>query len=262
MCRLFYDLTDRGSHSSQDIWKSADMSNRNNILIVDDEPDICEIVDIILSDAGYNVSVLTTGTNVMDHVREHSIDLVVLDLGLPDVDGLTLTRSLKERTNASVVILSGRGETTEKIIGLEIGADDYMGKPFEPRELLARVRSVLRRKKAATGDGEKQLSNLVFEGWKLDVLIRTLTAPSGDLVSMSSGEFNLLKAFAVHPNRVLSRDQLLDFTHELDTPAFDRSVDVQIARLRKKIEPDPQNPTFIKTVRNAGYIFAAKVDEA
>jgi len=241
---------------------SAGMSNQKNILIVDDEPDICDIVDMVLTDAGYNVSILTSGAKVLEHVREHAIDLVVLDLGLPDVDGLTLTRTLKERTSTSVVILSGRGETTEKIIGLEIGADDYMGKPFEPRELLARVRSVLRRKKASREAGDNQLSSLVFEGWRLDVLVRTLTSPSGEPVSMSSGEFNLLKAFAVHPNRVLSRDQLLDYTHELDTPAFDRSVDVQIARLRKKIEPDPQNPKFIKTVRNAGYIFAAKVEEA
>ncbi len=238
------------------------MSNRNKILIVDDEPDICEIVNIVLSDAGYEVSVLSNGAEVLEHVRQHSIDLIVLDIGLPDIDGLSLTRTLKERTDVSVVILSGRGETTEKIIGLEIGADDYMAKPFEPRELLARVRSVLRRKSTSVGASEEAQTNLLFEGWELDVLIRTLTSPSGEAISMSSGEFNLLKAFAVHPNRVLSRDQLLDYTHDLDTPAFDRSVDVQIARLRKKIEPDPQNPTFIKTVRNAGYIFAAKVEEA
>lgn len=236
------------------------MSNQNKILIVDDEPDICEIVDMVLSDVGYDVSVLTEGAEVVDHVRQNAIDLVVLDLELPDADGLSLTRTLKERTDVSVIILSGRGETTEKIIGLEIGADDYMGKPFEPRELLARVRSVLRRRESlADGDAE-ETSNLIFEGWKLDVMVRTLTSPAGNPISMSSGEFSLLKAFVEHPNRVLSRDQLLDYTHDLDTPAFDRSVDVQIARLRKKIEPDPQNPSFIKTVRNAGYIFAAKVE--
>ena len=238
------------------------MSNKNKILIVDDEPDICVIVDIALSDAGYDVSVLHSGAEVVGFVRENAIDLVVLDLGLPDVDGLTLTRSLKERTDVSVIILSGRGDTTEKIIGLEIGADDYMGKPFEPRELLARVRSVLRRRVNSAEIPNETKSSLVFEGWNLDIMVRALTSPSGEPVSVSSGEFSLLKAFAEHPNRVLSRDQLLDYTHDLDTPAFDRSVDVQIARLRKKIEPDPQSPTLIKTVRNAGYIFAAKVESA
>lgn len=236
------------------------MSNQTKILIVDDEPDICDIVDIVLSDAGYDISVLYSGSGVVESVQENSIDLVVLDLGLPDVDGLSLTRTLKERSEASVIILSGRGDTTEKIIGLEIGADDYMAKPFEPRELLARVRSVLRRRTSLVETTTETQSNLIFEGWKLDVMVRILTSPDGEIVGMSSGEFNLLKAFVEHPNRVLSRDQLLDYTHDLDAPAFDRSVDVQIARLRKKIELDPQNPTFIKTVRNAGYIFAAKVE--
>ncbi len=238
------------------------MKTFNNVLIVDDEPDICEIVDMTLSGAGYVVSVLSEGAGVVEFVRQNAINLVVLDIGLPDIDGLSLTRTLKELTNASVVILSGRSETTEKIIGLEIGADDYLAKPFEPRELLARVRSVMRQKKQSAGAKDEELSNLRFEGWTLDTLVRTLTSPSGNIVSVSSGEYNLLKAFASHPNRVLSRDQLLDFTHDLDAPAFDRSVDVQIARLRKKIEPDPQNPRIIKTVRNAGYIFAAIVEES
>ncbi|NQW01691.1 MAG: response regulator transcription factor [Rhodospirillales bacterium] len=237
------------------------MSKQNKILIVDDEPDICEIVEMVLGDAGYIVSILSSGANVVDHVREHAIDLVVLDLGLPDVDGLSLTRTLKERSDVSVVILSGRGETTEKIIGLEIGADDYMGKPFEPRELLARVRSVLRRKSGAKEPVAESHKSLSFDGWKLDLMVRALAAPDGTPVSMSSGEFNLLRAFASHPNRVMSRDQLLNYTHDLDSPAYDRSVDVQIARLRKKIEPDPQNPTYIKTIRNAGYIFTAKVEQ-
>lgn len=238
------------------------MSKHNKILVVDDEPDICDIVEIVLGEAGYEVSTLSNGSEALAHVNNHDIDLVVLDLGLPDVDGLSLTRTLKERTDVSVVILSGRGETTEKIIGLEIGADDYMSKPFEPRELLARVRSVLRRKSKTPEQSAEGFQNLIFDGWNLDMMVRTLSSPDGEPISMSSGEFNLLKAFASHPNRVLTRDQLLDYTHDLDTPAFDRSVDVQIARLRKKIEPDPKKPSYIKTIRNAGYLFAAKVERA
>lgn len=237
------------------------MKKQTKVLVIDDEPDICAIVEMVLSDAGYDVSVLTKGNEALAHVENNGIELVVLDLGLPDVDGLGLTRTLKERTDVSVVILSGRGETTEKIIGLEIGADDYMSKPFEPRELLARVRSVLRQKSKTVEKDVQGSQNLIFDGWDLDLMVRTLSSPEGEPVPMSSGEFNLLKAFASHPNRVLSRDQLLDYTHDLDTPAFDRSVDVQIARLRKKIEPDPKNPSYIKTIRNAGYLFTAKVEQ-
>ncbi|MDD9877178.1 MAG: response regulator transcription factor [Magnetovibrio sp.] len=235
------------------------MSAAKRILVVDDEPDIREIVSLMLEDAGYEAFSTGTGEGVLDLVRKEHIDLVVLDLGLPGVDGLTLTRSLKEHVDVGVVIISGRGETTEKIIGLEIGADDYLSKPFEPRELLARIRSVLRR--LGTAPARPAASGAYrFEGWTLDVLARALTGPGGDPVGLSSGEFGLLKAFAEHPNEVLSRDQLLDFTHGDDTPAFDRSVDVQIARLRKKIEADAQKPNLIKTVRNAGYIFAVKVE--
>jgi len=235
------------------------MAEQGIILVVDDEPDICTVVEFALSDAGYEVHTHGRGDGVIEIVKKYNVDLVVLDLGLPGVDGLTLTRSLKERTDVGVIIVSGRGETTEKVIGLEIGADDYMAKPFEPRELLARVRSVMRRMEKSEDTPVTETSIFEFDGWKLDVMVRSVTSPAGDPVSMSSGEFNLLRAFIEHPNRVLSRDRLLDLTHDTDAPAFDRSVDVQIARLRKKIEPDPQNPTFIKTVRNAGYIFAAKV---
>jgi len=236
------------------------MTDAPKILVVDDEPDICEIVEITLADAGFDVSSQTTGSGVVERVLNDRFDLVVLDLGLPGTDGLTLTRTLKERTEVGVVILSGRGETTEKIIGLEVGADDYVAKPFEPRELLARVRSVLRRIDTGEGEATPNLTAYEFEGWSLDVLVRSLTGKDGKPVNLSSGEFNLLRALVEHPNRVLSRDQLLDLTHSIDAPAFDRSVDVQIARLRKKVEVDPQNPSLIKTVRNAGYIFTAKVN--
>lgn len=235
------------------------MAGITKILIVDDEPDVCDVVSIVLEESGYEVTVLNRGETVVDVVKNEGIDLVVLDLGLPDIDGLTLTRNIKSTASVGVIILSGRGETMERIVGLEVGADDYVSKPFEPRELLARVRSVLRRISVQTEDENAETEALVFEGWKLDLVVRSLTSPQGENVTLSSGEFNLLRAFVEHPNRVLSRDQLLDFTHSHDAPAFDRSVDVQIARLRKKIEPGPDSPKFIKTVRNAGYIFSVKV---
>ncbi|MBT6095597.1 MAG: response regulator [Rhodospirillaceae bacterium] len=244
------------------------MAEESRVLIVDDEPDIREIVGLMLEDAGYKVFSLPSGEGLVDMVRDEGIDLVILDLGLPGADGLTLTRELKAQSDVGVVILSGRAETTEKIIGLEVGADDYLAKPFEPRELLARVRSVLRRLAAmpktevGQSDVPTEIQRYTFRDWQFDVLSRTLTSPDGDTVTLSSGEFNLLKALVEHPNRVLSRDQLLDFTHGMDTPAFDRSVDVQVVRLRKKIEPNPQKPEFIKTVRNAGYIFATKVERS
>jgi two-component system, OmpR family, response regulator len=230
------------------------------VLVVDDDPDVRDIVERCLVDAGYKVWTCGEGGTVLDLIQEHNINLAIVDLMLPDTDGLTLTRSLKEHSTIGVIILSGRGDTTEKIIGLEIGADDYLAKPFEPRELLARVRSVLRRLVQPSPTASSvETSAFSFEGWNLDISARTLTSPEGGPIELSSGEFNLLKAFVEHPNRVLSRDQLLDFTHANDTPAFDRSVDVRVGRVRKKIEPDPQNPQYIKTIRNSGYMFAANV---
>ncbi len=240
----------------------AETESSANILVVDDDPDVRDIVERCLSDAGYQVWAHEDGSQVFDAVSEHGIDLAVIDLVLPDTDGLMLTRKLKEHSNIGVIILSGRGETTEKIIGLEVGADDYLSKPFEPRELLARVRSVLRRL-GQDPDADSSADKMIFsfEGWRLDVTSRTLTSPKDESVELSSGEFNLLKAFVEHPNRVLSRDQLLDYTHANDTPAFDRSVDVRVGRVRKKIEADHQNPQFIKTIRNGGYMFAATVSK-
>ena len=230
------------------------------ILVVADDPDVRDIVERCLVDSGYRVWTCEDGSRVFDIVNEKGIDLAIVDLMLPDTDGLMLTRKLKEHSDIGVVILSGRGETTEKIISLEIGADDYLSKPFEPRELLARVRSVLRRLGQDKTDSLSIESTIFsFDDWRLDLTARTLTSPKGTPVELSSGEFNLLRAFVEHPNRVLSRDQLLDLTHANDTPAFDRSVDVRVGRVRKKIEVGPQTPKFIKTIRNGGYMFAATV---
>ena len=188
------------------------------------------------------------------------VDLIIVDLGLPDIDGLELTRSFKEKSDAGVIILSGRADTTEKVVGLELGADDYLTKPFEPRELLARVRSVLRRaetiEKPESSDNDE---SYVFDGWNLNISRRELLSPEGEIVELTSGEFDFLKVFVEHPNRVLSRDQILEFAYTNDSPAYDRSVDIRIARLRKKIERHTKSPQWIKTVRNAGYIFTASV---
>ncbi len=235
------------------------MGDLARVLVVDDDPEILRIVTRCLESAGYRVTTAEQGLNVAAIIRDQDIDLAIVDLILPDTDGLALTRLLKERFNLGIIILSGQGETTERIIGLEVGADDYVVKPFEPRELLARVRSVLRRLNKEDKDHHTSAMVLGFEGWRLDVAARKLTSPEGHPMDLTSGEFNLRQAFAEHPNKVLNRDQLLDLTHKGYTPAFDRSVDVQIGRLRKKIESVPTKPELIKTVRNAGYIFAPKV---
>lgn len=237
------------------------MDKITKILVVDDDEVVCDLVERCLVDSGYDVTKVGKGEGVPEIVKEQNIDLVVLDLILPDTDGLALTRKLKEHCDVGVVILSGRGETTEKVIGLEIGADDYLAKPFEPRELLARLRSVLRRIEPKTTEKVGDFIGLEFEGWKLDTSAQKLESLDGESVEISSGEFTLLQVLAEHPNRILSCEQLLEFTHRNYTLAIDRRVDVQIMRLRKRIEDNPQAPFLIKTVRNAGYIFTPKVHQ-
>ncbi len=242
------------------------MTETKHILIVEDDPVVADVVSVCLEDAEFTTSITDSGQAALNIISDTHVDLCIVDLGLPDMDGLALTREIKSTTNIGIVILSGRGETTERIIGLEVGADDYLGKPFEPRELLARVRSVIRRTQATpaspaddTGSpfGDGHLYD--FEGWRVDMSSLEVQGPDGVQPHLSSSEFNLLQAFVQHPNRVLTRDQLLDLVHGDNTPAFDRSIDVQITRLRKKIEPDPRSPKFIKTIRNRGYMFTAKV---
>ena len=249
------------------------MTETKHILIIEDDPMVADIVSACLEDAEFETTITNSGQAALNIISDTHIDLCIVDLGLPDMDGLSLTREIKGRSNIGIVILSGRGETTERIIGLEVGADDYLGKPFEPRELLARVRSVIRRTQATIPNGEAEATTASnpagavalngsiydFEGWHVDISSLEITGPDGINPRLSSSEFNLLQAFMEHPNRVLSRDQLLDLVHGDNTPAFDRSIDVQITRLRKKIEEDPKTPKFIKTIRNRGYMFTAKV---
>ncbi|WP_419797744.1 MAG: response regulator transcription factor [Terasakiella sp.] len=244
------------------------MGETKHILIVEDDPVVADVVAACLEDAEFETTITSSGQAALNIISDTHVDLCVVDLGLPDMDGLSLTREIKSRTSIGIMILSGRGETTERIIGLEVGADDYLGKPFEPRELLARVRSIIRRTQPSTqattqttvpGGVQRSDLSFIFDGWKVDLASLEITGPDGMQPQLSNSEFNLLQAFIEHPNRVLSRDQLLDLVHGDNTPAFDRSIDVQITRLRKKIESDPKAPKFIKTVRNRGYMFTAKV---
>jgi len=233
-----------------------------HVLVVDDDDGVRGLIQHTLNRAGYRVTSLASGAKVKNTLTAGNVDLVVIDLGLPDTDGLTLTRQIREHFPVGIIVVSDRGETTERMIGLEIDADEYLPKPFEPRELVARVKSVLRRKERqheTTPVGDR-LPIFHFNNWKLDCSARSLFGPTGAWVSLTSGEYKLLEALVARANRVLSRDQLLDLASTNDAHAFDRSIDVRIGRLRKKLDDDSKNPEVIKTVRNGGYIFVAKVE--
>ena len=238
------------------------MKAADHIVIVDDQPEICELVYNYLSGEGYRVSTANDGPSMRRIMQQYEVDLVLLDIQLPGDDGLSLARQLRAVSDIGIIILTGRGETVDRIIGLEMGADDYLPKPFHLRELLARVKSVLRRASARGEAGKTPPQSAVFNGWKLDLTSRELKAPSGEEVRLTTGEFDLLAAFVGNANQVLSRDRLLDLARNRESGPFDRTIDVQVGRLRKKLEDDPQNPSLIKTVRGSGYIFTASVDAA
>jgi two-component system, OmpR family, response regulator len=238
------------------------MKATGHILVVDDQKEICEVVQQYLSSEGYRVSVANDGGGMRRVMGQAEVDLVILDLMLPGEDGLTLARQLREESTVGIIILTGRGETVDRIIGLEMGADDYLPKPFHLRELLARVKSVLRR---ASSRAQKEKpsgarARARFAGWHLDLSTRELVSPDGGEVRLTTGEFDLLAAFVNNANQVLSRDRLLDLARNREAGPFDRTIDVQVGRLRRKLEPDPQKPTMIKTVRGTGYIFTPTVE--
>ncbi|MGH8468443.1 MAG: response regulator [Gammaproteobacteria bacterium] len=236
------------------------MSVAPHILVVDDEPDVRELIRTYLAQEGYRVSTLGDGQGLRRVLAGQAVDLVILDLGLPGEDGLSLARYLREHSDLGVIIVTGKGQTLDRIIGLEIGADDYLAKPFDLRELLARVRSVLRRTRGPARQEAGTIGTTVrFVGWQLELASRRLVAPNGKEVALTTGEFDLLAVFVQHPNRVLSRDQLLALTRHREAGPFDRSIDAQVGRLRRKIEPDPERPVLIKSVRAAGYVFASTV---
>ena len=237
------------------------MTENGHILIVDDQQEICDVVQEYLTGEGYRVSTAHDGAGMRRAMAQGHVDLVILDLMLPGEDGLTLARSLRSESGIGIIILTGRGETVDRIIGLEMGADDYLPKPFHLRELLARVKSVLRRVQSRTGEpGQTTRSHAQFAGWTLDLSSRELMSPAGEEVRLTTGEFDLLAAFVNNPNQVLSRDRLLDLARNREAGPFDRTIDVQVGRLRRKLEEDPQNPSLIKTVRGSGYIFTPTVD--
>src|SRR5258708_8959817 len=238
------------------------MSDNGHILIVDDQKEICDVVQEYLAGEGYRVSTAHDGGGMRRVLGQSQVDLVILDLMLPGEDGLTLARTLRdEQSGIGVISRTGRGEPVDRIIGLEMGADDYLPKPFHLRELLARVKSVLRRVHTRTGDISAPVRARVrFAGWSLDLSSRELLSPAGDEVRLTTGEFDLLTALVQNPNQVLSRDRLLDLARNREAGPFDRTIDVQVGRLRRKLEDDPQNPNLIKTVRGSGYIFTPPVE--
>ena len=239
------------------------MERTPHILIVDDDREIRDLLGRFLVKHGLRVSAAADGREMHACLKDNAIDLIVLDIMMPGEDGLTLTRNLRaEKNRVPIILLTAMGEDTDRIVGLEMGADDYLPKPFNSRELLARIKAVLRRFEdgpTATGRETEGSEAIHFLDWSFDASARELTGPGGAPVTLSGGEFELLKAFVTHPGRVLSRDQLLDLARGRDTQPFDRSIDVQVSRLRKKIELDPKIPTIIKTVRGGGYLFTPKV---
>ncbi len=236
--------------------------NLGHILVVDDDREIRDLLGRFLKKHGYRVTTVADGKEMQRALEGWNIDLVVLDLMLPGEDGLSLCRGLRAKSNIPIIMLTMISEETDRIIGLEMGADDYLPKPFSPRELLARMKAVLRRaQKTPNANSTARAKILSFAGWTLEIGRRSLKSPDGLLVDLSSAEFDLLVTLAEHPQKVLSRDQLLDLTHGRTEAAFDRSIDMQISRLRRKIETDHTQPELIKTVRGGGYTFAAVVTQ-
>jgi two-component system OmpR family response regulator len=236
------------------------MNTLPHILVVDDHRDIREPLADYLDKNGYRTSLAADAAQARRAIEGSAIDLVVLDIMMPGEDGLSLCRFLRETTQIPVILLTARVDDTDRIVGLEMGADDYLTKPFNPRELLARIKSVLRRVHSLPPQRQPvDAAKVRFEGRALDMARRQLIDADGVAVPLSAAEFALLDAFLRHPQMVLSRDQLLDITQGREGNVFDRSIDNQVSRLRKKVETDPKSPELIKTVRGGGYMFAGKV---
>jgi two-component system OmpR family response regulator len=237
------------------------MATQDHILIVDDDAETRSLLQEYLQRQGYRVTSAAHGKALRGALVTGRPDLIVLDLMLPGEDGLQLCRDLRTRSNLPVIMLTARSEETDRIVGLEMGADDYLAKPFNPRELLARIKSVLRRARSLPGNLEPEaVKSFRFAGWTLDAASRNLTAPDGVVVPLSGTEFKLLRVFLAHPNRVLSRDQLIELMISRDAGPFDRAIDVQVSRLRQRLRDDAREPRIIKTVRGEGYVLSAQVE--
>ena len=238
------------------------MTTPEHILIVDDDAEIRSLLSNYLQKNGYRTTAVAEGKGMLAALDKGGTDLIVLDLMLPGDDGLVLCRNLRARSNIPVIMLTARGDDMDRILGLEMGADDYLPKPFNPRELLARIKSILRRAKALPGNMETggDAARVYFAGWELDTISRQLVSPEGVVVSLSGSEYRLLRIFLNHPNRILNRDQLMDMMRGRETDPFDRSIDVQVSRLRHRLADDAKEPAIIKTVRGEGYILAVQVE--
>jgi len=236
------------------------MVKQDHILIVDDDAEIRGLLREYLQKHDYRVTAAANGRDLRAAMNSTRPDLVILDLMLPGEDGLSLCRDLRAASNVPIIMLTARGEETDRIVGLEMGADDYLPKPFSPRELLARIKSVLRRARSLPENLKpEEVSSFRFAGWTLDAATRDLTSPEGVAIALSGTEFRLLRIFLDHPNRVLTRDQLIDLMLSRDASPFDRAIDVQVSRLRHRLGEDAKEPAIIKTVRGQGYVFAAAV---
>jgi len=239
------------------------MTKLPHILVVEDDREISTLIARYLRANDYRVMVASSGRQVGDLMQGNRIDLVVLDLMLPGENGLSICKRLRLTTQVPIIMLTAKSDEVDRILGLEIGADDYLSKPFNPRELLARIRAVLRR---TTINIHESAANgarvLTFLGWRLDLSLRELNSPASARVALTDAEFALLQAFCERPGRILSRDQLLDLTQGRSAGAFERSIDILVSRLRRKIEADPHQPSIIKTVRSGGYLFTPAVEPA
>ena len=239
------------------------MNSQPHVLIVDDHRDIREPLGDYLEKNGYRASLAGDAQEARQMINAAAIDLVVLDIMMPGEDGLSLCRHLRETTQVPVILLTARADETDRIVGLEMGADDYVTKPFSPRELLARIKSVLRRVHSLPPQRQPVDAQQVrFADWTLDLAQRRVIDADGVAIPLSAADFALLDAFLRHPRMVLSRDQLLDLTQGREANVFDRSIDNQVSRLRKKIEADPKDPQLIKTVRGGGYMLTAEVERS
>jgi two-component system OmpR family response regulator len=236
------------------------ISTMDHILIVDDDRDIRDLLSEYLQKQGYRTTVAGDGRSMRAVLARHEPALIVLDLMLPGEDGLTLCREIRAHSDVPIIMLTARGEEVDRIVGLEMGADDYLSKPFSPRELVARIKSILRRTRALPLNLKPDHIRMMrFSGWMLDVATRNLVSPQGVTIALSGTDFKLLRIFLDHPNRVLTRDQLIDMTQSRDAGPFDRSIDLQVSRLRRRLNDNPKDPTIIKTARGEGYVLASTV---
>jgi len=236
---------------------------QDHLLLVDDDAELRDLLADYLAQAGFRMTTVADGRAMQRAMDAAPFDLVVLDIMLPGEDGLSLCRRLRAQSRIPILMLTARGDDIDRIVGLEMGADDYLAKPFNPRELLARIKSILRRAGSLPENlTAEDVRYFRFANWSLDTQTRQLTSSDGVRVDLSGVEYKLLRRFVEHPNRVLSRDQLLEFTQGREAMPYDRAIDVQIGRLRRKLDDDAREPRLLKTVRNEGYVLAVAVEKS